>query len=37
MRWLDAFADGHRPARVPGKDGLKALGTAPGTYVKMRA
>jgi polyhydroxyalkanoate synthase len=37
MRWLDGFAGGRVPARVPGRDGLKALGDAPGAYVKMRA
>lgn len=37
MRWLGDFAGGRCPARVPGEDGLKALGPAPGAYVKTRA
>ncbi|MCC7015851.1 MAG: class I poly(R)-hydroxyalkanoic acid synthase [Rhodospirillales bacterium] len=37
MRWLGDFAGGKIAARVPGQGGLKALGPAPGDYVKMRA
>ncbi len=34
--WLDQFADGQVPARVPGKGKLKAIEDAPGSYVKVR-
>ncbi|MBM3580763.1 MAG: class I poly(R)-hydroxyalkanoic acid synthase [Alphaproteobacteria bacterium] len=37
MRWLGEFANGRHPARIPGKDGLEALGPAPGDYVKTWA
>jgi polyhydroxyalkanoate synthase len=35
--WIDAHLGKAVPARLPGKGRLKALGDAPGTYVKMRA
>jgi polyhydroxyalkanoate synthase len=37
MQWLGDFAGGRAAPRIPGQDGLKALGDAPGDYVKMRA
>ena len=36
-QWVAAHGGKSVPARVPGKGGLKALGDAPGTYVRMRA
>jgi polyhydroxyalkanoate synthase len=35
--WIAVHAGKSVPAREPGKGRLKALGDAPGTYVKMRA
>jgi polyhydroxyalkanoate synthase len=35
--WLSKLSGGKVPARVPGEGGLKPLGDAPGTYVKVKA
>ena len=35
--WLSKLSGGKVQARVPGEGGLKILGDAPGTYVKVRA
>ena len=37
MKWLGGFSGGSVAARVPGHGGLKALGPAPGEYVKVRS
>ncbi len=36
-KWLSALSGEKLPARQPGDGGLKALGDAPGTYVKVKA
>jgi len=35
-RWVEQFAGGEVPARVPGSGQLKALEDAPGSYVRQR-
>ena len=37
MQWLGGFGGGKLAARVPGQGGLKALGDAPGNYVRVRS
>ncbi|MDE2466727.1 MAG: class I poly(R)-hydroxyalkanoic acid synthase [Alphaproteobacteria bacterium] len=37
VAWLGPLSGDHVPARVPGDGGLRALGDAPGTYVKVKA
>ncbi len=37
MDWLGPRAGGQVPARAPGKGGLKALGPAPGDYVRVKS
>src|SRR5258708_7536164 len=36
-KWLSKLSGGKIPARQPGDGGLKVLGDAPGTYVKVKA
>jgi polyhydroxyalkanoate synthase len=35
--WAKGFSGESVPARKPGEGGLKVLGPAPGTYVKVKA
>ena len=37
MKWLGGFSGGSVAPRIPGQGGLKALGSAPGDYVKVRS
>ena len=36
-KWLSKLSGEKIPARQPGDGGLKVLGDAPGTYVKVKA